>query len=190
MDAVYIFNLRAVLRIDVYYAVHQLSLQFNGLVGVKILRYGHSSAKANRLMLVCINFWLDILNDSLLLLHVVREHFKVFSLLDLNHLDKSLAHLPVFFPNVLVLIQSGYVTALFLKHHVHFADAIDRVGLLPHGFQVSFFLQTWHRMSRHHTVCFIFLSKPFSHSLEELWWNILFKSQSWRVVRSLKFVFE
>jgi len=56
MDAVNIFNLRAVLRIDVYYAVHQLSLQFNGLVGVKILRYGHPSAKANRLMLVCINF--------------------------------------------------------------------------------------------------------------------------------------
>lgn len=56
MDAVNILNLCAVLRIDVDHAVHQLSLQFNGLVSIEILRYWHSSAEAYGLVLMRINF--------------------------------------------------------------------------------------------------------------------------------------
>ena len=69
------------------------------------------------------------------------EHLKVLGLLDLNHLDKSLAHLPTFLRNVFILVQSGYATTLFLEHHIQFADPIDGVSFLPDGFQVGFFLQ-------------------------------------------------
>ena len=69
------------------------------------------------------------------------EHLKVLGLLDLNHLDKSLAHLPTFLRNVFILVQSGYATTLFLEHHIQFADPIDGVSFLPDGFQVGFFLE-------------------------------------------------
>jgi len=56
---------------------------------------------------------------------VMREHFEVLGLLDLHHLDESLAHLPVVPRDVLILIQSSEASALFLEHDVHLADAVD-----------------------------------------------------------------
>jgi hypothetical protein len=56
---------------------------------------------------------------------VMRQHFEVFGLLNLHHLNESLAYLPVLPRYVLVLIQSSEASALFLKHDVHLADAID-----------------------------------------------------------------
>jgi len=79
--------------------------------------------------------------------HVMRQHFEVLGLLYFYHLDESLAHLPVVPRDVLVLVQSNEASTLFLKHDIQLADAIDRVGLLPHGFQIGFFLQARRRVS-------------------------------------------
>ena len=63
--------------------------------------------------------------DTLLVLRVLRQYLKVLNLLQLDHLDKLFADLPVLLCDLLVAIQSLDLASFIFKEHVHLADAID-----------------------------------------------------------------
>ena len=91
-------------------------------------------------MLVVVGLRLDILKDVVFLICVLGEYTQVFKLFDFDHLDELLAHLPVVLSNVLVRVKGGQITPFLLELHVHFANAVDRVSLLPDQLQIGLLL--------------------------------------------------
>ena len=131
MNAVDIFNILAVFSIDLDQSFHKLSLQFNNLASIETVGYRHSTTDTNRLMLMGINFGLDILENTFLKVWILRQHSQVLGLFYFNHLNKGLTNLPVLPGNDPVCIQGSYSTSLFLKQLVHLSDSVDWVSLLP-----------------------------------------------------------
>lgn len=92
-------------------------------------------------MLVGIDFRLDVLEDLLLVGAVFGQQLEVLALLDLYHLVKLVANLPILLRYPAVFIKGLHSAPFLLEKQVHFANAIDRVTLLPHELQARLFLQ-------------------------------------------------
>jgi hypothetical protein len=93
-------------------------------------------------MLVGIDLLLDVLENVVLLVGVLREHPQVLLLLHLNHLNECFTDLPVLLCDDFISIESCNCSPFLLKQHVHFSNAVDRVGLLPDQLQIGLLLQT------------------------------------------------
>ena len=63
--------------------------------------------------------------DTVRVRGVLRKNFKIFDLLDFNHLTERVTNLVVFACDYLILIQSFNSSSFLFKEHIHLANAID-----------------------------------------------------------------
>ena len=85
---------------------------------------------------------LVFLHDSFLyialILRVRCQNTEVGALLHFHHLEERFTDIPVLICNFVILVKCGKNSSpLFLERHVHFPDAVNRVGLLPDKLQAG-----------------------------------------------------
>ena len=128
-----------VCTVDCDHPIHQLALQFDSLVDIDILGDLEATTESNGHVLVVVDLALDAFRDAAWVLVLSDQLLEVLRLLDVQHLEELLAHLPVVSSDEAVGVEGLHLSPLVLEIHVELADTINRVSLLPDLFQSVLF---------------------------------------------------
>ena len=114
-----------VCTVDSDHSIHQLALQFDSLVDINVVGELEAATESDGHVLVVVDLALDAFRDAARVLVLSDQLLEVLRLLDVQHLEELLAHLPVVSSDEAVGVEGLHLSPLVLEIHVELADTIN-----------------------------------------------------------------